>query len=197
MPIADQLKNLTRKLVEAQPSSAELGERLRRRKPLQRRFDDDGLVPNHPHWPLVIYRSALAGEAGDDLAAALDALFAENDWGRSWRAGIYDFVHYHSQTHEVLGVARGKAHVEFGGPRGRIYQLAPGDVAVLPAGTGHRLVDGSEDFLVVGAYPPEGAYDEVTDSRQRPDAIRKIRDVPAPLTDPVYGAEGPLLKAWR
>ena len=30
---------------------------LRERKPQIYRFKDDGLIPNHPKWPLVIYKS--------------------------------------------------------------------------------------------------------------------------------------------
>jgi hypothetical protein len=37
----------------------------------------------------------------------------------------------------VLGIARGKGWVRFGGKTGRIFTLKAGDVAILPAGTGH------------------------------------------------------------
>jgi uncharacterized protein YjlB len=51
--------------------------------------------------------------------------------GASRRNGIYDFLHFHSATHEVLGFARGTVTIEFGGRRGRLT-LHAGDVAVLP-----------------------------------------------------------------
>ena len=112
-------------------------------------------------------------------------------------ARIDDFVHYHSQVHEVLGVARGAAKVEYGGVKGRVLTLKAGDVAVLPAGTGHRLIEASRNFLVVGAYPKDGTYDECTDTRERPDAIKRIAKVPRPAKDPVYGQSGPLAQQWR
>ena len=120
-----------------------------------------------------------------------------NGWGRSWRASVYDFVHYHSQIHEVLGVARGNASLEFGGIKGLTMRVKAGDVAILPAGTGHRLLEASRDFLVVGAYPEQGIYDEMTDSRERPEAIKRIAKVKLPKKDPVYGKGGPLKRFWK
>ncbi len=65
----------------------------------------------------------------------------------------------------MLGVARGTAKVEYGGVKGRMLTMNAGDVTVLPAGTGHRLIEASRDFLVVGAYPKDGTYAECTDTR--------------------------------
>jgi uncharacterized protein YjlB len=118
------------------------------------RFRDDGIIPNHPRWPLILYRGAVCLPGALDPAAVFEDLFESNGWGDSWRNGIYDYVHYHSRIHEVLGVARGRGKVQFGGNRGRAVDLKAGDVAILPAGTGHKALAVSSDFLVIGAYPP-------------------------------------------
>lgn len=198
MPLVDQIKNVGRKLTEDRPDRRALRAMRRARKPIARRFADDGIVPNHPRWPLLVYRGAMRlSEKKLDPGAIMDALFEANGWGRSWRDSIYDFVHYHSRVHEVLGVARGHARVEFGGVKGRTIALKAGDVAVLPAGTGHRLIAASRDFLVVGAYPPDGAYDECTDTRDRKKTTASISRTRKPATDPVYGKDGPLRRIWK
>ncbi|MBV9241000.1 MAG: cupin domain-containing protein [Acidobacteria bacterium] len=196
MPIKDQIKNYATKLVERRPDQSELYDMLRDRKPAKANFEDDGIVPNNRRWPLIMYRGAVGFTSKYDAATIMDTLFETNGWGRSWRDSVYDFVHYHSQVHEVLGVARGTGNVEFGGVKGRVIALRAGDVVILPAGTGHRLIDASKTFLVVGAYPAEGTYDECTDTRDRPEAVKRIARVKKPKTDPVFGNKGPLLSAW-
>ena len=173
------------------------GALLRERKPRTYRFRDDGLIPNHPRWPLVIYKSAVRLPGTLDPAAVFEKLFESNRWGDSWRDGIYDWVHYHSRIHEVLGIARGSGRVQFGGPRGRVLPLAAGDIAILPAGTGHQCLQGSKDFLVVGAYPSTGTYDECTTPEDREIALTTIPKTAQPGKDPVYGKDGPLLRAWK
>ena len=49
------------------------------------------------------------------VAAIFEVLFDRHGWRDGWRDGIYDFLHYHSRTHEVLGIAAGSATVRFGG----------------------------------------------------------------------------------
>ncbi|MCD0420258.1 MAG: hypothetical protein QM576_02065 [Rhodopseudomonas sp.] len=165
-------------------------------KPLLHRFDDDGLIPNNP-MPLLLYKRAV-DIAGGHPEQAIEDLFEANGWGDHWRNGIYDYQHYHATVHEALGVARGRALVLFGGEQGEAIELRPGDIAVLPAGTGHKCVFASHDFRVVGAYPP-GATMQVT--RPTPDnyrrALKTIPEVPLPETDPVFGKDGPLPRLWR
>ena len=68
---------------------------------------------------------------------------------------------------------------------------------ILPAGTGHKCLKASDDFLVVGAYPPTGTYDECTSFEDRKKALSSIPRTARPRKDPVYGKDGPLLRAWR
>ena len=132
-----------------------------------------------------------------DPAAVFEQLFESNGWGDSWRDGIYNYDHYHSRTHEVLGIARGSGKVQFGGLKGRTIVLKAGDVAILPAGTGHQCLKASDDFLVVGAYPATGTYDECTSFEDRKKALISVPKTARPRKDPVYGKDGPLLRAWR
>src|SRR3954447_23427145 len=169
MPILEDVKKLAEKVTGwSRPTRDNLSAFVRERKASTFRFKDDGIIPNHPKWPLVIYRGVVRFTKKVDPAAVFEELFESNGWGDSWRNGIYDYVHYHSRIHEVLGIARGEGRVRFGGSRGRIFTLKAGDVAILPAGTGHQCLSADEDFLVVGAYPAVGTYDECTDIEDRP-----------------------------
>ena len=169
---------------------------VRARKPQTYFFKDDGVIPNHPRWPLIIYKNALRLPEPLDPAAVFEELFGGHGWGGSWRDGVYDYVHYHSRIHEVLGVARGSCRVRFGGDSGRALTLKAGDVAILPAGTGHQGLKASGDFLVVGAYPASGAYDECKSREDREKALPAIDLVARPRQDPVYGKDGPLIHIW-
>ena len=63
---------------------------------------DDGIFPNNARLPLLVYRQAVTLPSSDP-ATVFETLFAEHQWGSSWRNGIYGFHHYHSTAHEVLG----------------------------------------------------------------------------------------------
>ena len=154
-------------------------------------FDPDGQFPNST-LPLLVYRAALPADA-----AAMEQRFAANGWGGGWRDGIFAFHHFHSDAHEVLGIARGTARVAFGGPGGATVAVAAGDVVVIPAGVAHCNQGDSGDLLVVGAYPAGGAFDTKRgDPAEYAAALRASAAVPLPAADPVDGAEGALLKLW-
>jgi uncharacterized protein YjlB len=165
-------------------------------EPLAFVFKDDGLVPNNP-MPFLVYKGVV-DVAGAEPEAAIERLFGSNGWGDMWRNGIYDYLHYHSNVHEVLGIARGHARVRFGGDAGREIDVTAGDVAILPAGTGHQLMSSSPDLSVVGAYPP-GPRMQVT--RPTPEnhakALQSIPNVPLPNSDPVMSKDGPLTRLWK
>ncbi|TIP34411.1 MAG: cupin, partial [Mesorhizobium sp.] len=112
MSIVESIKKAAEKLTGiARPGTSRLADLVRQRKANAFRFKDDGLVPNHPSWPLIVYRGAVTLPDDLDPAAVFEELFKANGWGDSWRNGIYDYVHYHSRIHEVLGIARGTAKV--------------------------------------------------------------------------------------
>jgi uncharacterized protein YjlB len=113
---------------------------VRRVRPSRMNFRDDGYIPNNPKLPLLYYRKAISFDRNHDPAATLECIFNAHEWGEAWRNGIYDFVHYHSMIHEVLGVARGTATLRLGGNKGKTVKVAAGDVVVIPAGVGHECL---------------------------------------------------------
>lgn len=158
-------------------------------------FEDDGLIPNST-LPLVVRQGAVTPDA-DDPPASFERVFAKNGWTNSWRDGVFDYHHYHSNAHEVLGVAAGSATIRFGGEGGETFGVSAGDVVIVPAGVGHACINASEDFLCVGAYDGGRDYDIVRDDPSAIAAARKrVAAVSAPGADPVDGADGPLVKLW-
>ena len=151
-------------------------------------------IPNHPRFPVLVYRSVDAAAEGADSARAL---VAAHGWGGAWVDGVFPFHHFHSTSHEVLLVVTGRATLELGGTQGRPFAVSAGDVLVLPAGTGHRRADASGGFAVVGAYPAgQEDYDLLRgdDPAEVAAARERIAALPAPPQDPV-GGEG--VGRWR
>lgn len=152
----------------------------------------DRPFPNNS-LPVLVYRQSVSG---DDLAAAIESLFEENGWQGTWRNGIFDYHHFHATAHEVLGCARGWVKVQLGGPNGEIVEFTAGDIALLPAGTSHKNVDHSDDYQIIGAYPPGQSADmEYGDDNHYDAVLASIAQVPLPDHDPVTG-ESPI-SAWQ
>lgn len=155
-------------------------------------FQDDGVIPNHPSLPVLLYKGIWAKDS-----SRAESLLNRNGWGNSWINGVFDYHHYHSNAHEVLAVVSGWVQLILGGEHGQTVRLQAGDVVVLPAGTGHKRLSASLDFRIAGAYPGGMSYNTRTGKPgERPEVLREIQDVPIPDTDPVYGQEGPLLEIW-
>jgi len=158
-------------------------------------FEDDGSIPNS-NLPLLLYRRAFS-DRGNAGAEWLERTFANNNWTNSWRNGVYPFHHYHSTSHEVLGIYSGKAKLHLGGEQGEKLDVEAGDIIVIPAGVGHKNLS-SENLGVVGAYPNGSSYDLLRgEPDDRPEAIENIKAVPLPSRDPLLGKEGGLLEIWE
>lgn len=159
-------------------------------------FEDDGVFPNNNKLPVMVYKGAFLLHPSED-GSVIKRVFESHNWKNSWEDGIYDYQHYHSITHEVLGVVCGKADIQLGGPEGVCVELVRGDVVVIPAGVAHKCLMSSKDFSVVGAYPDGMDYDlNNGETGERPKADENIRNVKIPATDPVYGDSGPLIEHW-
>ena len=149
-------------------------------------------VPNNMNFPVIVYR-----QIGQDIdSAAFEKMFSENGWTGLWRDGIFEYHHYHSGAHEVLGIGRGRAKLQIGGPDGTVLEVSQADCLILPAGTGHKKLESSPNFQVVGAYPP-GQQADIQRSVPTGNMLTTIRTLPTPSTDPVEGALGILLELWK
>ncbi|MFZ4452400.1 cupin domain-containing protein [Salibacterium aidingense] len=156
-------------------------------------FKDDGEIPNNEALPVILYSSVFSEQTEE-----CRRIFERHNWTNSWIGGVFDFHHYHSNAHEVLGVINGEARIKIGGREGTSFDLEKGDVIVLPAGTGHKKMSSSFEFEMVGAYPDGMDYNLKTgEPGERPDVLKDIQEVPLPDQDPVFGEDGPLIEMWH
>jgi uncharacterized protein YjlB len=159
------------------------------KKPQKVYFENGSDVPNS-NLPVLLFRGILAPQATAKANTFREA-FRKNGWSGVWTDSIYDYTHFHSNAHEVLGIAEGKVSVLIGGENGRVFRLKAGDMLVLPAGVGHRRVGPDDDLKVIGAYPRGQSHFNMKRKG------RQIPKVSLPETDPFYGDDGPLVKAWK
>lgn len=157
-------------------------------------FNDDGTIPNSK-LPVVHYKNALPSTINNPSQWFLKT-FESNNWSNSWSNGIYSFHHYHSTSHEVLGIFSGEALIHLGGEQGKKVKVNKGDVIIIPAGVGHKNIE-SNNLGVVGAYPNGRDWDLMKGIvGERPQSDKNIKELPLPNEDPLFGKSGELLKIW-
>ena len=113
---------------------------------------------------------------------------------------MYSTTHFHSTSHEVLCISSGRATLCFGGednPSRVELEAQRGDVLIVPAGMGHRLLREAEgadgDFEMVGSYPPGCNWDMCYGKRGEESKVKNIEKLPWFTRDPIYGDQGPAL----
>ena len=131
MPIAETERRLSRRSTGWRRAlSNDLDRLVGSRKANTFCSKDDGLVPNHPHWNLIVHRGPVKLPEQFDPAAIFQDFTDATALGSSCLNGIYDYVHYRSHIPEVLGLARGSGKLQFGGRWGRTLSLEAGDIAL-------------------------------------------------------------------
>lgn len=146
--------------------------------------------------PLLIYHSAFepARASASTIESHLASVGAVTP---QWRYTMYSTTHFHSNTHEVLCISNGRARLCFGGEdnEGRVEPtVGKGDVVVVPAGVGHRLLEDFGGFEMVGSYPPGKQWDMCYGREEEEGKVKGIKGVEWFMRDPIYGEEGPCME---
>ena len=156
-------------------------------EPEQHWSKPQGMLPNS-RFPLLVHRGGVPGGGADAVAAR----FRQNGWLNNWRyPGVYTYPHFHSTTHECLGVAQGWMEVEVFGRGGTLLRVEAGDVIVMPAGVSHCMVGQADDIMMVGGYPDGRDWDNMQEEHLTLESFRaaakRIMMLPIPSRDPVTG----------
>jgi uncharacterized protein YjlB len=157
---------------------------------------DDGIFPNSS-LPVLVYRKIL------ELPLLLPSgyikkLFAQHNWHGAWKNGVFEYHHYHSITHEALGIYKGTTTLLLGGESGVQLKIEKGDVLIIPAGVAHKNLEKQNKIKCVGAYPDGKSYDMNYGKKgERPQTDKNIKQVPLPQQDPVFGLLGGLKNYWK
>jgi uncharacterized protein YjlB len=157
---------------------------------------DNGIFPNSS-LPVLHYSHVL------DLpllfpSKSVESLFEKNGWSNIQKSGVFKYHHYHSNTHEVLGIIKGETTLLLGGDGGVRLDVKKGDVLLIPAGVAHKNLGDQNQVKCILAYPEGRNYDmKYGESGERPKTDQNIQKVPVPDNDPVFGAEGVMFNYWK
>jgi len=156
------------------------------------------LIPNTSiqHKPLLIYHAAFHPSSATNASVIEAHLNTVGVVSPQWRYTMYSTTHFHSTSHEVLCVAAGKAKLCFGAeenPKRLEPVVEKGDVIVVPAGVGHRLLEDQEGvFMMVGSYPKGKDWDMCYGKKGEEEKVKEIGDLGWFERDPIYGDMGPV-----
>lgn len=157
-------------------------------------FHDDGTIPNSK-LPVIVYYSITDVI---DKSTWFEQNFAKNNWLNNWRDIILPYDHFHSNTHEILGISKGIVTLNIGGAKGKQLLLSAGDALLLPAGVGHYFVSSAGAYEVVGGYPDGGNWNLLQELGADKDSIyAEIDSLEIPQLDPIHGLDGPMHKYWK
>lgn len=142
----------------------------------------------------MIYRSAFPSPTASSIESHFTTTGVVTP---QWRYTMYSTSHFHSTSHEVLGIASGSAKLCFGhedNPKRVEETVKQGDVIVIPAGVSHRLLEDLEGgFEMVGSYPKGFGWDMCYGKKGEEGKVEEIKKLAWFERDPVYGDEGPVL----
>ncbi|KAH8730025.1 hypothetical protein GQ44DRAFT_473261 [Phaeosphaeriaceae sp. PMI808] len=162
-------------------------------------------VPNSP-LPALIYRNVLPSPCDSESAKEL---CEANGWEKRGEWGAITTAHFHPNTHECYAIVQGESRLVLGrckpadgeeGTEGIEVDVSTGDVVVVPAGVSHRSLTSSGGYRYIGVYPktnPKWRNNFCKGEEPLEDLKNEIAHVAMPDADPVYGADGPLVRIWR
>lgn len=145
------------------------------------------------YYPEAIKELTNSKHTGEEVMKFLES----NGYSNGWVGGIFTYHHFHSNTHEVLACISGKSEVQLGGPDFEVYPFKAGDVLLLPAGVAHKLIEATDDFQIVGAYP-EGKEPDMQkgDTKNYEEMKERISRLGIPEYDPVEKTTGGVFDYW-
>lgn len=160
------------------------------------KLDDDGVFPNSI-YPALHYWSVFKIPSFLPVFR-IKRMLAKYKWTNTWVGGIYEKLHYHSNTHELLCVVEGSITMRLGGESGVELLLKKGDLLLIPAGVAHQNIHASQNFNCIGFYPKGLDFDmNFGLSGERPQTDENISKVPIPVFDPLMGKKGKLQDYWH
>lgn len=164
--------------------------------PIEFYISDNGIFPNS-HLPVLVYKEVLDFPFLFPGRGARKML-SEHGWTNNWKAGIYTYHHYHSNTHEAMIVIRGETDLLLGGENGRKILISKGDAIVIPAGVAHKNLGRENDVTCVGGYPEGKEFDmKYGKPGERPGVDLNIAKILIPASGPVDGKRDMLITIWN